>query len=93
LPVSTAPYKRSYKHTKKRGRERTVNCDVCGREVPRYKTFVVYKGLRITDPTILQQTDRRFIHLLKRKMRVCPSCARCWGIVQPGKSKRRKHLK
>ncbi len=91
MPVSGAPYKRTYKHTKSRGREHNVVCGICGRLVPRYKTFVMTKGLRITDPLLLQQVDRRFIHLMKKKIRVCPSCARFHGIVQPGKSVRKKH--
>ncbi|MEM7821589.1 MAG: hypothetical protein QXX38_02125 [Candidatus Aenigmatarchaeota archaeon] len=92
LPVSTAPYRRKYAHTKSRGREKTVTCGVCGREVPRYKSFVVRKGFRITDPLILQQVDRRMIHLMTKEMRVCPACARFWGISQPGKSVRKKHM-
>jgi small subunit ribosomal protein S26e len=93
MPISTAPYKRTYRHTKKRGREATIKCDFCGREVPRYKTFTLTKGFRISDPLILQQVDKRMLHLLRRKLRVCPACARFRGIVRPGKSVRKKHLK
>ncbi len=92
MPISTAPYKRTYAHTKTRGREATVKCEYCGRDVPRYKTFVITKGFRITDPLILQQIDRRMIHFSTRKIRVCPSCARFRGIAQPGKSVRKKHM-
>lgn len=90
LPISRAPYKRTYKHTKRRGRETLVRCDICGRKVPRYKTFIKIKGLRITDQTLLKQVDRRLIHLMKSKLRLCPACARFRGIVQPGKAVRRK---
>ena len=90
MPISTAPYKRTYKHTSTRGRERTVKCDFCGREVPRWKTFVVEKGMRLNDPLILKQVDKRYIHMLRRKVRVCPKCARFYGIVKPGKSVRKK---
>ncbi len=93
MPISTAPYTRKYKHCKTRGRETTVSCEFCGREVPRYKTFVIIRGFRISDPLILKQVDRRMIHLMKRKIRVCPSCARFRGIAQPGKSVRKKHLR
>ena len=92
MPISTAPYTRKYAHTKSRGSESLVSCEYCGRQVPRYKTFTITKGMRINDPVILQQIDRRFIHMLTRKARVCPSCARFRGIVQPGKSVRKKHL-
>lgn len=93
MPVSTAPYRRKYWHTKTRGRESTVTCEFCKREVPRYKTFVITKGFKINDPAILQQVDKRMIHLLTRKIRVCPSCARFRGIAQPGKSVRKKHMR
>lgn len=93
MPISTAPYKRSYKHTKRRGRETTVSCGICGREVPRYKTFTIYRKFRITDPLILKQVDRRMIHLMGRRIRVCPACARFRGIAQPGKSVRKKHMR
>ncbi|MCD6403168.1 MAG: hypothetical protein J7K98_02470 [Candidatus Aenigmarchaeota archaeon] len=89
MPISTAPYKRTYKHVSRRGRESLVKCDMCGRYVPRWKTFVVVKGFRITDPYILKQVDKRYIHMLKRKLRVCPKCARFYGIVNPGKSVRK----
>jgi small subunit ribosomal protein S26e len=93
MPVSTAPYRRKYAHTKARGSETTVTCGVCRREVPRYKTFVVTKGFKITDPLLLQQVDKRFIHLMNTKIRLCPSCARFWGISKPGKSVRKKHMR
>jgi small subunit ribosomal protein S26e len=93
LPISTAPYRRKYAHTKSRGAEGTVRCGGCGREVPRWKTFTKVKGFRITDPIILQQVDRRMIHLMKQTVRLCPSCARFQGVVQPGKSVRKKHMR
>ncbi len=93
MPVSEAPYTRKYEHTKTRGKESTVLCGFCGRKVPRYKTIVTYRGFRITDPFILQQVDKRMIHVFRQKIYVCPSCARFHGIVQPGKTVRKKHLK
>jgi len=93
LPISTAPYTRKYAHTKSRGKEASVTCGVCGRQVPRYKTFVVRRGFRINDPLILQQVDKRMIHLMGTTMRLCPACARFWGISQPGKSIRKKHMR
>lgn len=92
LPISTAPYRRKYAHTKSRGREGTVTCGICGREVPKYKTFTITKGFRINDPIILQQVDRRYIHLMTNRVRLCPSCARFQGVSQPGKSIRKKHM-
>ena len=91
MPISKAPYKREYRHTKHRGRERLVKCDACGRLVPRYKTFVKFSGMSIRDPAILRQTDRRMVHLLKKKMRLCPACARFRGVAKPGKSSRKKY--
>jgi ribosomal protein S26 len=93
LPVSTAPYTRKYAHTKTRGRESLVTCGYCGRKVPRWKSFTKFKGFRITDPTILKQVKRYRIHMARRKMYVCPSCARFHKVVQRGKSVRKKHLR
>lgn len=93
MPISTAPYTRKYAHTKSRGSESMVVCDFCNRQVPKYKTFSITRGFRISDPTILQQVDRRMIRLMSRKMRACPSCARYRGIVEVGRSVRKKHMR
>ncbi|MFQ6010313.1 MAG: hypothetical protein ACE5J7_04315 [Candidatus Aenigmatarchaeota archaeon] len=93
MPVSKAPYTRKYQHTKRRGREGTVACGYCGKKVPRYKTFIKFRGFRITDPAILQQVDRSQIHMSRQKMYVCPSCARFHKIVQRGRTVRKKHLR
>ncbi len=93
MPISTAPYKREYIHTKGRGREAIITCDLCGRRVPRWKTFETYRGFRITDPFVLQQVDRRMLHLGGGKIRVCASCARFHHIVKRGKSVRKKHMR
>ncbi len=94
MPVSKAPYKRSYKHTRSRGSEYRVRCDFCKKLVPRYKTIVIYKRMNIlNDPVIRKQVDNRMVDLLKKKVRICLACARFRGIVKPGISQRRKHLK
>lgn len=93
MPVSVAPYTRKYQHTKRRGKEGTVTCGYCGRKVPRYKSLIKFRGFRITDPTILQQVDRKYIHMTTRKMYVCPSCARHHKIVQKGRTVRKKHIR
>jgi len=90
LPISEAPYKRSYHHTSSRGNEQKIRCSQCGRLVPRWKTFEVFRGFRITDQTILKQIDKNMLHLMSRKERVCPKCARFYHIVKRGKSKRKK---
>ena len=83
-----APYKRGYSHTKSKGKESVVDCAYCGRRVPRWKTFVKYKGFRINDPTLRKQIDRRFVSSVQSKMYVCPACARFRGIVQVGRSRK-----
>jgi len=92
LPISKAPYTRKYQHTKTRGKEGIVRCDKCGRLVPRWKTFTAHRGFRIRDPAILQQIDKKFLHLMREKQRVCPKCARFYHIVKRGKSVRKKHM-
>ncbi|NCO96760.1 MAG: hypothetical protein COY38_00325 [Candidatus Aenigmarchaeota archaeon CG_4_10_14_0_8_um_filter_37_24] len=90
MPISKAPYKRSYQHTSSRGNEQRIRCAQCGCLVPRWKTFEVFRGFRITDPTILKQVDRRMLSFMQRKERVCPKCARFYHIVKRGKSERKK---
>jgi len=84
----SAPYKRGYTHTKSKGHETSVTCSYCSRTVPRWKTFVQYRGFRITDPTLRKQIDPRFVSSVQSKMYVCPSCARYRGIVQAGRSRK-----
>jgi len=87
MPISRAPYKRGYKHVKGRGRESLVECDGCGRRVPRYKTFVVRRGMRF-GPDIMNQVDRRFVHMMVRVSRFCPACARFRKVSEPEKSRK-----
>lgn len=75
-------YKRGWKHTKSRGREGVVSCDFCGRKVPKYKTFAVFRGFRITDPLIRQELGGRGLNLGGTKSLACPACARHRKIVQ-----------
>jgi small subunit ribosomal protein S26e len=91
MPISTAPYKREYKHGKSRGTEQLVICEGCGRKVPRYKTILKVRGMKIRDPAILQQIDRRFIHMMNKRVRYCPACARHRRISKPGISTRKKY--
>ena len=93
MPVSQAPYTRKYQHGKGRGHEQLVNCGYCGKKVPRYKTFLKFKGFRITDPSILKQVDRKYIHMNRQKMYVCPKCARFFKVVQKGRTVRKKHMR
>lgn len=84
----SAPYRRGYHHTKSKGHESTVTCGYCGKTVPRWKTFVTYKGFRITDPFLRKQIDRNYTSMFSRKMYACPSCARYRGIVKAGRSRK-----
>jgi len=75
-------YKRGWQHTKTRGRETMITCSFCGRKVPRYKTFPVIKGFRITDPLIKREINPRQMFLSHQKMYACPACARHRNIVR-----------
>ncbi len=75
-------YKRGWKHTKKRGRETTTNCSFCGRRVPKYKTFSVTRGFRITDPVLRKELGQSAMSFAWQKMSACPSCARHRRIVR-----------
>ena len=91
MPISTAPYKREYKHSKSRGNEQMVECDTCGRRVPRYKTFTQMRGMRLNDRAVLEQVDKRMMNLMKKRIRMCPACARHRGVSKPGTSSRKKY--
>ena len=80
-------YKRGWHHTKGRGTESTVTCGFCGRKVPKYKTFSVVKGFRISDPAIRKEVGhsgggRAVPIFMQNKMRACPACARHRNIVR-----------
>lgn len=76
-------YKRGWSHTKKRGKEHTISCSFCGKKVPKYKTFPVTRGFRISDSLLRKEIGaRRSFSLSFSKMRACPACARHRGIVR-----------
>ena len=74
-------YKRGWHHTKTRGRETLVTCGYCGRRVPKYKTFPVVKGFRITDPMLKKELGRQ-LSFMQSKIYACPGCARHRNIVR-----------
>lgn len=84
MPVNKG-YSRGWKHGKERGKETLVTCAFCGRKVPKYKTFSVVRGFRITDPLLkeeLKSKGGRGISLMSSKMYACPACARHRHIVR-----------
>lgn len=85
MPVNKG-YSRGWKHGKGRGKETVVTCTFCGSKVPRYKTFTVVRGFRITDPLLKEELGnrggRRGISLMNSKMYACPGCARHRHIVR-----------
>ena len=81
--MSKGYYKRGWHHTKGRGKESTVSCGFCGRRVPKYKTFPVMKGFRISDPLLRKEFGAmRGLSLLQSKTYACPACARHRNIVR-----------
>jgi small subunit ribosomal protein S26e len=92
LPISTAPYTRAYAHTKGRGKEGLVRCEFCGRSLPRWKAFTKFKRPFGLDPSLRREIKSYNVHMISRKIYVCPSCARFRRIIQPGKTVRKKHL-
>ena len=74
-------YKRGWKHGKSRGKEGNVTCGFCGRQVPKYKTFPVFRGFRINDPQLTRELGRD-LSFMSQKIQACPSCARHRKIVE-----------
>ncbi|MCD6215695.1 MAG: hypothetical protein J7J92_01315 [Candidatus Aenigmarchaeota archaeon] len=83
-----APYKRTYKHTRRRGSESTVVCTFCGKRVPRFKAFALERGFRISDPIIKRNVDMKHVSTFSQKVYACPSCARHRGIIKIGRSRK-----
>ena len=83
MPVNKG-YSRGWKHGKERGKETLVTCAFCGRKVPKYKTFSVVRGFRITDPMLKEELGfrGRGMSLMSSKMYACPGCARHRHIVR-----------
>jgi small subunit ribosomal protein S26e len=50
--------------------------------VPKYKTFAVYRGFSITDPSLRKDLGRRNLSLFSTKIYACPSCARHRRIIK-----------
>jgi ribosomal protein S26 len=83
-----APYKRIYKHARSRGSELTVVCSFCGKKVPRYKALTKVRGFYVSDPSIKKELPDSSLLLPKKKIYICPSCARHRRISQPRKSRK-----
>ena len=77
-------YKRGWKHGKERGKETVITCSFCGKKVPKYKTFSVMRGFRITDPALREELGirGRGFSLMHNRMHACPGCARHRHIVR-----------
>ena len=75
-------YKRGWHHNKGRGRETSVTCGFCGKIVPKYKTFAVYRGFSITDPSLRNELGGRGGSLFSTKLYACPGCARHRRIIK-----------
>jgi ribosomal protein S26 len=86
--MAEAPYKRIYKHARGRGSELIVVCSFCGKKVPRYKAFTKLRGFYVSDPSIKKELSNSNLLLPKKKIYICPQCARHRRISQPGKSKK-----
>jgi ribosomal protein S26 len=75
-------YKRGWNHTKTRGRETNTTCSFCGRIVPKYKTFAVYRGFGISDPSLRKEIGLGAGMISTTKFYACPACARHRRIVK-----------
>ncbi len=62
-----------------RGRDTLVNCESCGRAVPRKKAIIYERGISFSTETRTTQ-DVRFFE--RRKTHYCISCAKHKGIFE-----------
>ncbi len=65
--------------SKTRGRERLLNCDSCGRRIPRDKA-VSYSQMTVYSTDLKNNDDVRTS--LSREMHYCPSCGKHRHIYQ-----------
>jgi len=68
--------------SKIRGRQRLVNCDSCGRRVPRDKA-VSYERTSVFSTDMKTADDVRL--MTRNEMHYCPSCAKSRGIYEKKK--------
>lgn len=78
-------YKRVYKHSRDKGKEKYIICGYCGKMVPKWKTFPVYRKFNISNA---KKDMKMIVSTYTRKIYACPSCARFRGIVKPGRSRK-----
>lgn len=78
--ASIETYKRGY-HSTGRGHQTTIVCGFCGKIVPRYKCFILFRGFNL-ESAIVKEIGSRNIVSNRTKVYVCPACARGRGIVQ-----------
>lgn len=59
--------------SKTRGRERLLNCDSCGRRIPRDKALT-YDSITVYSTDLKNADDVRT--MMRREMHYCPSCGK-----------------
>ena len=86
--IISAPYKRTYQHTKNTGKESTVRCSFCGKITPKWKAFFFFFWFRKKDPTVRKKVDKRRISAFSKKQYAFPSCVKFRGIIQKERSRK-----
>ncbi|MFH0836316.1 MAG: hypothetical protein V1834_04105 [Candidatus Micrarchaeota archaeon] len=73
-----------------RGKERTVNCDKCGRQVRRDKA-VYYEKTMFSNPMDRKDVvDEYYTRTLRREVAYCPSCGKHMGIYDKKKKQQER---
>ncbi len=68
---------------KNRGRERLINCDACGRRIPRDKAISFERSTVYSTDLKTADDVRTFI---RRENHYCPSCGKSLGIYEKKKA-------
>ena len=95
MPISEAPYKRSYKSGSSRGQSQRITCNKCGAFVPKWKTIPVktYSGIGRVDKAVwnaMTWEAKSALKMSRSIIRVCPKCAKHYGFFKIGISRSKK---
>ena len=72
-----------------RGRDKLINCDACGRRMPRGKA-VSYDRSVVYSTDMRSKDDVKYFE--KRKMHYCPSCGKSLGIYEKKKQQMQRRM-
>ncbi|MET1127717.1 MAG: 30S ribosomal protein S26e [Thermoproteota archaeon] len=83
------------RHKGSKGSTRTVQCDNCGRVIPRDKAICVTRWYTPVDPQLARELEKKGAIIMRYPVEkcYCVSCAVHYGIVQVRPEEERKSVR